>query len=52
MVDMAAETGGNCDVTVPGQAINFKGVTVIGYTDLPSRLPGQVRSFQACQMRL
>jgi NAD(P) transhydrogenase subunit alpha len=38
VVDMAAEQGGNCDVTVPGQAIDHKGVTVIGYTDLASRM--------------
>jgi NAD(P) transhydrogenase subunit alpha len=38
VVDMAAEQGGNCEVTVPGQAIDHKGVTVIGYTDLASRM--------------
>ncbi|KAI9709504.1 MAG: hypothetical protein M1820_003264 [Bogoriella megaspora] len=41
VVDLAAEAGGNCEVTVPGQLIQHKGVTVIGYTDLPSRLPTQ-----------
>jgi H+-translocating NAD(P) transhydrogenase len=41
IVDMAAEAGGNVAVTVPGQAINHKGVTVLGFTDLPSRLPTQ-----------
>lgn len=44
IVDMAAEAGGNCEATVPGKAaVTPNGVTVIGYTDLPSRLPGQVR---------
>ena len=41
VVDLAAETGGNCEVTVPGVATVYEGVTVIGYTDLPSRLPTQ-----------
>ena len=41
IVDLAAETGGNCEVTKPGEAYTYKGVTVIGYTDLPSRLPTQ-----------
>ena len=41
IVDLAAETGGNCEVTVPGKATVYEGVTVIGYTDLPSRLPTQ-----------
>ncbi len=38
VVDLAAEKGGNCDVTVPGEAIVHQGVTVIGYTDLASRM--------------
>jgi H+-translocating NAD(P) transhydrogenase subunit alpha len=38
IVDLAAETGGNCDLTVPGQAVKHGGVTIIGYTDLPSRM--------------
>ncbi|KAF2184021.1 NAD(P) transhydrogenase-like protein [Zopfia rhizophila CBS 207.26] len=41
VVDLAAEAGGNCEATVPGQLAKYKGVTVIGYTDLPSRLPTQ-----------
>ena len=41
VVDLAAEAGGNCEITVPGQLITHKGVTVIGYTDLPSRLATQ-----------
>lgn len=41
VVDLAAEAGGNCEITVPGQLTTHKGVTVIGYTDLPSRLPTQ-----------
>jgi NAD(P) transhydrogenase subunit alpha len=38
IVDMAAEAGGNCALTQPGQVITEHGVTVIGYVDLPSRL--------------
>ncbi|MEZ5421146.1 MAG: Re/Si-specific NAD(P)(+) transhydrogenase subunit alpha [Vicinamibacterales bacterium] len=38
VVDLAAENGGNCECTVPGQVVEAHGVHVIGYTDLPSRL--------------
>jgi NAD(P) transhydrogenase subunit alpha len=38
IVDLAAEQGGNCEVTVPDQLTQYHGVHVIGYTDLPSRL--------------
>jgi len=38
VVDLAAEQGGNCEYTVPGQAVVEHGVTIIGYTDLPSRM--------------
>jgi NAD(P) transhydrogenase subunit alpha len=41
IVDLAAEQGGNCEVTKPGEAYRYKGVTVIGYTDLPSRMATQ-----------
>ena len=41
IVDLAAEAGGNVAVTKPGQLSVHKGVTIIGYTDLPSRLPTQ-----------
>ncbi|KAG7092554.1 hypothetical protein E1B28_008903 [Marasmius oreades] len=41
VVDLAAEAGGNCEATVPGQLVVKDGVTVIGFTDLPSRLPTQ-----------
>ena len=40
-VDMAAEQGGNCELTVPGEAAVRHGVTLIGYTDLASRLARQ-----------
>ena len=38
IVDLAAEQGGNCVLTVPGEVVKHKGVTIIGYTDLPSRM--------------
>jgi NAD(P) transhydrogenase subunit alpha len=38
IVDLAAEAGGNCEFTKPGQVVQERGVTVIGYIDLPSRL--------------
>lgn len=41
IVDLAAEAGGNCEVTSPGKLAKHAGVTIIGYTDLPSRLPTQ-----------
>ncbi|MFP5443017.1 MAG: Re/Si-specific NAD(P)(+) transhydrogenase subunit alpha, partial [Betaproteobacteria bacterium] len=41
IVDMAAEQGGNCELTVPGQAVVRHGVTIVGYTDLASRLAKQ-----------
>ncbi len=41
IVDMAAEQGGNCELCVPGEAVVRHGVTIIGYTDLASRLAKQ-----------
>ncbi|MDR2239251.1 MAG: Re/Si-specific NAD(P)(+) transhydrogenase subunit alpha, partial [Zoogloeaceae bacterium] len=41
IVDMAAEQGGNCELTEPGRAAVKHGVTLIGYTDLASRLAKQ-----------
>ncbi|MCH1918336.1 Re/Si-specific NAD(P)(+) transhydrogenase subunit alpha [Shewanella sp. A3A] len=42
IVDMAAQTGGNCEYTKPGELfVTDNGVKVIGYTDLPGRLPAQ-----------
>jgi NAD(P) transhydrogenase len=41
IVDLASENGGNCELTKPHEIYVHNGVTIIGYTDLPSRLPGQ-----------
>ena len=47
IVDMAAEQGGNCELTVPGEAVVRHGVTIIGYTDLASRLAKQSSTLYA-----
>ncbi|MEK6620607.1 MAG: NAD(P)(+) transhydrogenase (Re/Si-specific) subunit alpha, partial [Chloroflexota bacterium] len=39
IVDLAAETGGNCELTEPGRVIERDGVTIIGTTNLPSTMP-------------
>lgn len=41
IVDLASEAGGNCEKTVPGELSVYNGITIIGYTDMPSRLPTQ-----------
>ena len=41
VVDLAAQAGGNCECTEKDQAVVKHGVTVIGFTDMPSRLPAQ-----------
>ncbi|MDN0092901.1 NAD(P) transhydrogenase subunit alpha [Yersinia rohdei] len=42
IVDLAAQTGGNCELTVADKiTVTDNGVKIIGYTDLPSRLPTQ-----------
>ena len=41
VVDMAAEQGGNCAVTRPGEVHRHHGVTIVGLTDLPSRMAAQ-----------
>ncbi len=51
IVDLAAEQGGNCELTVAGEVIVDSGVTVIGYTDLPSRLAAQSSQLYATNLR-
>ena len=41
IVDLAAEGGGNCELTEPGESKVVHGVTILGYSDLPSRLSTQ-----------
>ncbi|MDP8985355.1 MAG: Re/Si-specific NAD(P)(+) transhydrogenase subunit alpha [Pseudomonadota bacterium] len=50
IVDMAAEQGGNCELTEPGKIAVKHGVTLIGYTDLPSRLPRQASNLYATNL--
>jgi NAD(P) transhydrogenase subunit alpha len=50
IVDMAAEQGGNCELTEAGKAVVKHGVTIIGYTDLPSRLAKQSSTLYATNL--
>jgi len=50
IVDMAAEQGGNCELTVPGEAVVRHGVTIVGYTDLASRLARQSSTLYASNL--
>lgn len=52
IVDLAAERGGNCDLTVADQKIvSPNGVTVIGYTDFPSRMAAQASTLYSTNIR-
>jgi NAD(P) transhydrogenase subunit alpha len=51
IVDLAAEQGGNCALTEPDQVVEKHGVTMIGYTDLPSRLAAQSSQLYASNLR-
>ena len=51
IVDLAAEQGGNCEVTKPGEVIVHNGVTIIGYTDMASRLAAQSSQLYASNLR-
>jgi NAD(P) transhydrogenase subunit alpha len=50
IVDMAAEQGGNCELTEPGKVVTKHGVVIIGYTDLPSRLATQASTLYATNL--
>ena len=50
IVDMAAEQGGNCELTEPGKVVVKHGVTIIGYTDLASRLATQASTLYATNL--
>jgi NAD(P) transhydrogenase subunit alpha len=50
IVDLAAEQGGNCELTEPGQIVVKHGVTIVGYTDLPSRLAKQSSTLYASNL--
>jgi NAD(P) transhydrogenase subunit alpha len=52
IVDLAAERGGNCDLTVPDQkVVSDNGVTIIGYTDFPSRMAAQASTLYSNNIR-
>lgn len=51
IVDLAAEQGGNCELTEAGEAVVKHGVTIIGYTDLASRLASQSSQLYATNLQ-
>ena len=51
IVDMAAEQGGNCELTRADEVVSVNGVTVVGYTDLPSRMATQSSQLYATNLR-
>ncbi len=50
VVDLAAEQGGNCALTKPDEVVVENGVSIIGYTDFPSRLPAQSSQLYAANI--
>jgi len=51
IVDLAAEQGGNCELTKANEVVQTNGVSIIGYTDLPSRLAAQSSQLYATNLR-
>ena len=51
IVDLAAEQGGNCALTEPGEVVVRHGVTIIGYKGLPARLPTQASQLYGTNLR-
>ncbi|WP_103333170.1 Re/Si-specific NAD(P)(+) transhydrogenase subunit alpha [Pseudotabrizicola formosa] len=52
IIDLAAERGGNCDLTVPDEKIvTDNGVTIVGYTDFPSRMAAQSSTLYSNNIR-
>ena len=47
IVDLAAERGGNVEGTTPGEIANYKGVTIMGLTNMAGRVPGNASSLYA-----
>jgi H+-translocating NAD(P) transhydrogenase subunit alpha len=50
VVDLAAEMGGNCDACVPDSVNTYENVSVVGYTDMASRMPGVASEFFATNL--
>jgi len=51
VVDLAAEQGGNCELTEPDELVVKGGVTIVGYTDLPSRMAAQSSQLYGTNLR-
>ncbi len=51
IVDLAAEQGGNCKLSKADKIVSYRGVKIIGYTDLPSRLATQSSQLYATNLR-
>lgn len=52
IVDLAAERGGNCEMTIPDEKlVTENGVTIVGYTDFPSRMATQSSTLYATNVR-
>jgi NAD(P) transhydrogenase subunit alpha len=52
VVDLAAERGGNCDLTVPDEkVVSENGVIIVGYTDFPSRMAAQASTLYSTNIR-
>ncbi|MGI9319376.1 MAG: Re/Si-specific NAD(P)(+) transhydrogenase subunit alpha [bacterium] len=51
IVDLAAEQGGNCELTQPEKVVDHNGVTIVGYTDFPSRMAAQSSQLYATNIR-
>ena len=51
IVDLAAEQGGNCKLSKADKVVTHKGVKIIGYTDLPSRLATQSSQLYSTNLR-
>ena len=51
IVDLAAERGGNCKLSEAGKVVKVHGVSIIGYTDLPSRMAAQSSQLYGTNLR-
>jgi len=51
IVDLAAEQGGNCKLSEAGKIVKVHGVSIIGYTDLPSRMAAQASQLYGTNLR-
>ena len=51
IVDLAAERGGNCKLSEAGKVVKVHGVSIIGYTDLPSRMAAQASQLYGTNLR-